>query len=106
MADELEIVFEKKTNNLTLKLNPSKTRNRFFHEVLIYSIGNHSMTENQLLEKFPEYSYILGQVLQREIETGKIKSYKRKGKKYFRATVRGTNIINLERKNKFMFLGK
>jgi len=72
--------------------------NIFFHEALILSVINRSMTEKELAKKFPEYSYIIDEVLTRETETGKLRMIKRKGKRYFKATPIGKKIIDLERR--------
>lgn len=92
-------LFGKSCNHVMFKSTPSNAfESIFFHEALILSVINRSMTEKELVKKFPDYSYIIDKVLTREVETGKLHSFKRKGKRYFKATPCGKKVIDIERR--------
>ena len=71
---------------------------RFFHEKVLEEIEKNQPTEIHLNEKFPDYSYIISTILERELRNGLIEEYKKENQVHYRITERGNRLLNINLK--------
>ena len=63
------------------------------HEQVIEFIGSDNPSEKQIFEKFPDYSYILQNILDRESRNGLIETYEENKETRYRITKKGTGML-------------
>lgn len=85
---------------------PQLPDRKLLHEAILEKIKEKALTKEDIVKSFPDYSYIIAEILKREIEAGRIKKYVEKSKEYYRITPRGKNVLDLEPKRKFMYLSR
>ena len=85
---------------------PQLPNRKLLHEIILEKIKEKELTKEEIVKSFPDYSYIIEEILNREIEAGRIEKYEEKSKEYYRITNRGKNILDLEPKRKFMYLSR
>ena len=88
-----------------VRLFPLRER-RFFHELILQEVSDKPSTEKSLATKFPEYSYAIREVLDREVKKGSMKACTKAGKTYYEITDKGTDILQLRPGRKLMCLSR